>query len=117
LAPATRRCADLPGAPFRLGYSETDATVQRTALILRRAFLAGFALHTVALLWVWLRFGVGARGAVVVWMDLPWSLLYLGAARRLLFAVSCLVGGLWWGLLGLGFARLVGRSAHRETPA
>ena len=79
----------------------------------KRSFAAGFALHLLALAWLWSRYGAGARGSLVVWMDLPWSLLYLGARGRTLLVWSLVVGGAWWGLLGALFARWLGRLAHR----
>ncbi|QQR74691.1 MAG: hypothetical protein IPJ17_03620 [Holophagales bacterium] len=79
----------------------------------KRAFVAAFLLHTLALAWIWTRYGQGARGGLVVWMDLPWSLAYLGKSGRTLLTWSSLVGGAWWGFLGALFARLLGRLAHR----
>jgi hypothetical protein len=78
-----------------------------------RAFLAGFGLHAVAVAWLWWRYAAGARGSLLVWIDLPWSLLWLGASGRALLTWSLLAGGLWWGLLGALFARLLGALAHR----
>jgi hypothetical protein len=83
----------------------------------KRAFLAGFALHALALAWIWSRYGEGARGGLVVWMDLPWSLAYLGRSGRTLLVWSSIVGGAWWGLLGALFARLLGRLAQRARVA
>ena len=99
-----------------LGVLMAEAAFVPPRAPVKRAFLAGFALHLVALGWLWGRYAAGARGSLVVWMDLPWSLLYLGARGRALLAWSVVVGGTWWGLLGALFARWLGRLAHRARP-
>lgn len=78
----------------------------------REAALWAFGLHTAAVLWVWGRYGTGARGSVLFWMDLPVSLAYAGLAGRPFAAASVLAGGLWWALLAAGLTRLVGSSAR-----
>ena len=84
---------------------------------IKRSFLAGFVLHTIALAWIWTHYAAGARGGLLVWIDLPWSLLWLGTGGRALALWSLGVGGLWWGLLGALFARLLGTLVHRSRAA
>lgn len=81
------------------------------------AFVAGFLLHALAVAWIWTRYAAGARGGLLVWIDLPWSLLWLGTGGRALALWSLGVGGLWWGLLGALFARLLGTLVHRARLA
>ncbi|HEX4952610.1 MAG TPA: hypothetical protein VF017_04345 [Thermoanaerobaculia bacterium] len=81
------------------------------------AFLLGFLLHSVVVATVWLRWGAGLKSVLLVWMDAPWSLLWLGAPTGRLLALSLVVGGLWWGaltsLLTFAFGRL---TAARPVP-
>ncbi len=81
------------------------------------AFLLGFLLHSVVVATVWLRWGAGLKSLLLVWMDAPWSLLWLGAPAERLLPLSLLVGGLWWGavtgLLTFAFGRL---TAVRPAP-
>jgi hypothetical protein len=100
-----------------LGPTMAEAAYVSPRAPIKRSFLAGFVLHTIALAWLWGRYAAGARGSLLVWIDLPWSLLWLGASGRGLLAWSLLAGGLWWGLLGALFARLLGALAHRARLA
>ena len=75
----------------------------------RRAALAGLLLHTIAVLWLWARWDPGLRGAWMIWVDLPLSLLWVGLSGGALLAVSLVVGGLWWGALSAGLTLAIGR--------
>lgn len=80
----------------------------------RRALLAGFLLHSLALAWIAATTSPAARGTLLVWIDLPLSLAYLGATGFLLLALSFVVGGLWWGAIAAGLAALLGRLVDRR---
>lgn len=67
---------------------------------LKRAALGAAVLHTLAVLWFWATWEVGLRSGWLVWMDLPVSLLYVGARGTALLAASLILGGLWWATLG-----------------
>lgn len=67
---------------------------------LRRAALGAAILHTLAVLWFWATWEVGLRSGWLVWMDLPVSLLYVGARGKALLLASLVLGGLWWATLG-----------------
>jgi hypothetical protein len=75
----------------------------------RAVALWAFLFHSVAVGWLWWRFGESVRGGVAFWMDLPLSLLWAGAEGGALLAASLLVGGLWWAALAAAFAYAVGR--------
>lgn len=64
-------------------------------------------LHTLAVLWIWRTWGLGLRGGWLVWMDLPVSLLYLGARGGALLAFSLLLGGLQWAVVGALLSKLI----------
>ncbi len=76
--------------------------------------LAGFLFHTVALGLVWMRWGAGSRGLVLVWMDFPLSLLWLSAQGTRLLLFSLLAGGLWWALLTGLLSSWVGQLSARR---
>ncbi len=76
---------------------------------LRRALGAGFLLHALAALWIWIRWDPGLRGAWLVWVDLPWSLLWVQAAGWKLLALSLVLGGCWWAVLSAGLTFAIGR--------
>ena len=78
----------------------------------REVALWALGLHTLAVAWVWWRWGSGARGGVLFWMDLPLSLAYAGLAGKLFALVSLLAGGLWWAALAAGLTLLVGQSVR-----
>ena len=79
---------------------------------LRHAAIAAFCLHgAVALLasWTWSRFG---RGNLLVGMDFPVSLFFLGQTGGRLVLASLLLGGLQWAAFGAFLAWIVGRSVR-----
>lgn len=67
---------------------------------LKRAAFGAAVLHTLAVLWFWATWEVGLRSGWLVWMDLPVSLLYVGARGKALLLASLILGGLWWATLG-----------------
>jgi hypothetical protein len=77
----------------------------------RRAFLFGFLLHVLAVLWVWWRGQPGLRSGALVWMDLPCSLVYLGGGEQQVLLWSLLLGGLQWALAAALVALWMGRLA------
>jgi hypothetical protein len=81
----------------------------------RRAFLSGFLLHLLAVLWVWWRGQPGLRSGALVWMDLPCSLAYLGSGEQQILLWSLLVGGLQWALAAALVALWMGRLATRRA--
>lgn len=81
----------------------------------RNAFVIGFLLHGLAVLWLWARFEPGLRGSVLVWVDFPSALLYLAATREHLLAWSLVVGGLQWATITALLAMLVGRTSVRTA--
>ena len=78
----------------------------------REVALWAFGLHAIAVAWVWWRWGSGARGGVLFWMDLPLSLTYAGLEGRTFAALSLVAGGLWWATLAAGLTLLVGSSVR-----
>jgi hypothetical protein len=78
----------------------------------RAAALAAFLLHALAALWVWGRWGAGARGGLLFWMDFPMALLWAGAPGRSFLAASIVVGGAWWAAVAALLALAVGRLAR-----
>jgi hypothetical protein len=79
----------------------------------RNAFVVGFLLHALAVLWLWARFEPGVRGSLLVYVDFPSALLYLAATREHLLAWSLVVGGLQWATITALLAMLVGRTSMR----
>lgn len=75
----------------------------------RSAARWAFVLHTLAALWLWLRWGQGVRGGVLFWMDLPLSFVWAGATGGRLLATTLLLGGAWWALLAAGLTTAIGR--------
>ena len=91
---------------------------RRARFSTRWAFVAGFVLHGVVVLWVWTTWETGLRGGILAWFDLPVSLLYVGDRGSSLLAWSLVVGGLEWGLWGFLLAWLLSRifaQAEREA--
>jgi hypothetical protein len=80
----------------------------------RGGLAAGLLLHTVAVGVVWRGWELGMRSVVLVWMDFPVSLLYLGFAGHHLLAWSLAAGGLWWAFLGALLSHWVGRLSARR---
>jgi len=80
--------------------------------ILFRAALTGLALHTLTVLWIWRTWEIFNRGNVLVWLDLPLSLVYLELAATRLLVWSLLAGGLQWAAIAAGLTWLIGRSAR-----
>ena len=76
-----------------LGDEMAEAPYAPPRAPVKRAFLAGFVLHSIALAWLWSRYSEGARGGLLVWMDLPWSLAYLGRSGGALLAWSARSAG------------------------
>ncbi len=75
----------------------------------RRALIAGFVLHGLAVMWIWIRWDPGLRGTWLVWVDLPWSLLWVQLTGWKLIASSLLLGGCWWAALTAALTLAVGR--------
>jgi hypothetical protein len=82
-----------------------------------RGLVAGFLLHTVSVLWLWFRWDVVLRRTILVWMDIPMSLIYLSLAGRQLLAASLVIGGIQWAIVGAALSYLVGRLAEPSKPA
>ncbi len=80
---------------------------------IRHAALAGFAIHTLAALWVWQSWGAFGASNLLLWMSFPASLAYLGASGWLLLGLALVFGGLEWALLGALVAWWIGRSLRR----
>jgi hypothetical protein len=81
---------------------------------IRHAAFAGFAIHTLAALWVWHTWGAIAP-TLLVWMSLPASLAYWGTVGKSLLGLALLFGGLEWALLASLVAWSVGRSLRRRN--
>lgn len=81
-----------------------------------RGALAGFALHTLSVLVLWLEWEPGVRRALLVWLDFPVALSYLALGPRTMLATSLAVGGLQWAAIGGALAALVGRASRRTAP-
>lgn len=75
----------------------------------REAALWAFGLHTVAALWIWMRWGSGVRGGLMFWMDFPVSLAFAGLTGRAFLLASVAAGGAWWAAVAGGLTYLVGR--------
>lgn len=79
------------------------------------SLIAGFLLHAVAVAFAWSGWGSAGRGVVLVWVDFPLSLLWLGVSGGRMLALSLLAGGAWWALLTAVLASWIGRlTAKRE---
>lgn len=99
----------------------TDPTGRLGAAAARRGRRAVFwtavcalLFHTLAVLWIWKSWGLGLRGGWLVWMDLPVSLLYLGARDGWLLALSLVLGGLQWALAGALLSKLIASLARNR---
>lgn len=82
---------------------------------IRHAAFAGFAIHSLAVLWIWRTWDAFGASNLLLWMSLPASLAYLGASGTSLLGLSLVFGGLEWALLGGLVAWGLGRSLHRRT--
>ena len=76
--------------------------------------VVGFLVHTAAVLWIWLRWGPGLRGTWLVWIDLPWSLIFVQLSGVWLLVLSLFVGGAWWATLTAGLTYAIGRLTSRR---
>jgi hypothetical protein len=81
----------------------------------RHAALAGFVIHTLGALWVWHNWGAFGASNLLLWMDFPLSLAYLGAGGKTLLTLSLGIGGLEWAAVCALIAYFVGRSTHRAA--
>lgn len=88
---------------------ESRRSQDRRTRARRRGAALGLVLHTAAVTVVWQTWELGLRSGILVWMDFPISLLYLGFAGNHLLAWSVVLGGAWWAVLGALVARGVGR--------
>jgi hypothetical protein len=77
------------------------------------ASACSFALHALAVLWLWHSWRGFGRGGVLAWIDFPSSLAFLRLRGGAKLAWSVAIGGAQWALLGAGLSLLVGRSARR----
>lgn len=82
---------------------------------IRHAAFAGFAIHSLAALWIWRTWDPFLAPNLLLWMSLPASLAYLSASGNSLLGLSLVFGGLEWALLGGLVAWWIGRSLHRRT--
>ena len=83
---------------------------------MRRGALAGFTLHTVSLLWLWFQWDTALRRTLLVWLDIPVSLIYLGlGGAKSLLATALVLGGLLWAAIGAGLVALIGRASRRQA--
>ena len=83
---------------------------------LRHASVAVFLLHGAVALLAWLTWSRFGRGNLLVWMDFPASLVFLGLTGGRLVVASLLLGGLQWAAVGALLAWIVGRSARPSPP-
>lgn len=72
------------------------------------AAVGAAVLHTGAVLWVWRSWTVGLRSGWLVWMDLPVSLLFVEAREGWLLALSLVLGGMQWAVIGGLLSALLG---------
>lgn len=93
---------------------ESQATRRRPRRAVWVAATGAAVLHTGAVLWVWWSWAVGLRGGLLVWMDLPVSLLFLEARDGWLLASSLVLGGLEWAVVGGLLSALLGAFASRR---
>ena len=82
---------------------------------IRHAALAGFAIHSLAVVWIWQTWDAFGASNLLLWMSLPASLAFLGASGNALLGLSLLFGGMDWALLGGLVAWWVGRSLRRRS--
>ena len=73
------------------------------------SLVAGFLLHALAVALAWGGWGSAGRGLVLVWLDFPLSLLWLGTSSGTMLLLSLLVGGAWWALLTSVLSSWLGR--------
>lgn len=78
------------------------------------SLIAGFLLHTVAVALASRGWGSAGRGVVLVWLDFPLSLLWLGVSGGEMLGLSLLVGGAWWALLTAVLASWIGRLTAKK---
>jgi hypothetical protein len=78
------------------------------------ASACSFALHALAVLWLWHSWRGFGRGGVLAWIDFPSSLAFLRLRGGAKLGWSLLLGGAQWALLGAGLSLLVGSSARRQ---
>lgn len=85
----------------------------------RRAVLAaviiGVLLHTVTALSVWRSWDYFGRANIIVWMDLPVSLIYLDREGTEMLAWSLTVGGLQWAAIAALLTLWVGSTTHQRN--
>jgi hypothetical protein len=81
---------------------------------IRHAAIAGFAIHTLAALWIWQTWPAFDASNLLIWMSIPASLAFMGASGKSLLGLALLFGGLEWALLAGLVAWWVGRSLHRR---
>ncbi len=82
---------------------------------IRHAALAGFLIHTLAVLWIWRTWPALDASTLLIWMSLPASLAFVGAGGQALLGLALLFGGLEWALLGGLVAWWIGRSLRRRS--
>ncbi len=87
----------------------TSPTLWHPGRAVRRGAVAGLALHTAAVAYVWNTWELGQRGLVLAWMDFPLSLFYADLGGRALLVTVLAAGGLWWALLAAAASYGVGR--------
>lgn len=88
---------------------------QRVRRALVHALWAGFLLHTVTTLWVWVAWGYFGRSIVITWMDFPVSFIYLDQDGGELLAWSLIAGGLQWAAIAALLTYVLGRSLRWRT--
>lgn len=102
-----------PGPPVEEPGTRPAPTPPRP-LSLRRLLVACAAvaalLHAAAVLWLWFswRANPGWRSSVLIYLDLPVSLVYLHLRNELLLLWSLLLGGIQWAASGALVAWVVG---------
>ena len=107
----------MPSHPPHAPTTGATPPHRRLGRAIRLAAWLGVSLHTVGVLWIWLDWPAGLGASWVVWMDLPASLLYLGARDGWFLGLSLVVGGCQWALWGALVSAGLGRLArqHPET--
>jgi hypothetical protein len=83
----------------------------------RRVFLVAVVAHSLLALWAWSSGQPGWRGAKLIWIDFPISLLFLQGQDRTVLFGSLLLGGLQWGFLAAGATLALGRLSERRRTA
>jgi hypothetical protein len=78
----------------------------------RRAAIAGFLLHAVMVLGVWMTWGEFGRGNVLAWTDFPTSLAFMQLDGTPMLLWSLFAGGLQWAVIAALLTLALGWAAR-----